>query len=322
MLEISDIFRHRRTTYTSVANMTDTNAIPLFKMNGAGNKILVADTRGSSKGMTGKMAAAIGDNEMLHFDQMMVMQEPQTDGTEVYVKIYNIDGSEAEACGNGTRCVADILMSASGASELELETSPGILNVVRQGPQMYTVDMGVARFGWADIPLSEEFRDTRAIELQVGPIDDPILHSPSVANMGNPHAIFWVENDVETYGLERFGPLLENHPVFPERANISLARVISDNEMDLKVWERGTGLTLACGSAACASVACGFRTGRTGSSVIVHLPGGDLRIDVKDDYRILMTGPIEYEAVGMVDLDTLEWQMVETNDPFQLVQQV
>ena len=298
------------------------NAVPLFKMNGAGNKILVADLRGSEKPLTGKMAAVLGKNDMLHFDQLMAIEAPQTDGTHAYVKIYNIDGSEAEACGNGTRCVTDIMLNAEGGTQLSLETSPGILNAKRLDNGLITVDMGEPKFAWQDIPLAEEFRDTRMIELQIGPIDDPVLHSPSVANMGNPHAIFWVQSDVESYGLERFGPLLENHPIFPEKANISLAQVVSDTEINLKVWERGVGLTLACGSAACAAAACAARTGRTGRKVGVNLPGGKLTIEWTENNRILMTGPTAYEAVGVVHLKGLDWEMVETTDPFGLAEQI
>lgn len=294
--------------------------IPLFKMNGAGNKILVADARGAAKAFSGKMAAALGEHDALHFDQLMLIENRPSSMADACVTIFNVDGSEAEACGNGTRCVADVMLNIAGGERLSLETSPGILHVLRHGNGLLTVDMGVPKFGWQDIPLAEEFRDTRKIELQIGPIDDPVLHSPSVANMGNPHAIFWVENDVETYGLERFGPLLENHPIFPQRANISIAQVISRGEMNLKVWERGVGLTLACGSAACAAVASSVRTGRTERKVDVHLPGGTLTIEWLENQHVLMTGPVEYEAVGVVDLDTLEWEIVETADPFSLAQ--
>lgn len=322
-LVIYAAFRHIDCNYVAkiktVKSMSE-NTIPLFKMNGAGNKILVADARGQTKPLTGKMAANLGEHNMLHFDQLMLIENPATSGTDAHVKIYNIDGTEAEACGNGTRCVADVMLNASDGERLGLETSPGILDVVRHDNGLLTVDMGVPKFGWQDIPLAEEFRDTRQIELQVGPIDDPVLYSPSVANVGNPHAIFWVENDVETYGLERFGSLLENHPLFPERANISVAQVVSDSEMNLKVWERGVGLTLACGSAACAAAASSARTGRTGRKVDVHLPGGMLTIEWTDKDRLLMTGPVAYEAVGVVSLDTLEWEMVETTDPFALAQ--
>jgi diaminopimelate epimerase len=164
--------------------------------------------------------------------------------------------------------------------------------------------MGKPRFGWQEIPLAEEFADTRRIELQIGPIDDPILHSPSVASMGNPHAIFWVENDVWSYPLDRFGPLLENHPIFPERANISIAQVTGPNSMTIRTWERGAGLTRACGTAACAAAVSGARTKRTERTVTVTLPGGDLRIEWREDDHVIMTGPAEYEWQGLLDHET------------------
>ncbi len=132
--------------------------------------------------------------------------------------------------------------------------------------------MGKPRFGWDEIPLAEEFHDTRRIELQIGPIDDPVLHSPSVCSMGNPHAIFWVDHDVWSYDLDRFGPLLENHPMFPERANITMAQVtVAQRDWTIRTWERGAGLTLACGSAACAAAVSAARTGRTGRKVTVNV---------------------------------------------------
>jgi diaminopimelate epimerase len=149
--------------------------------------------------------------------------------------------------------------------------------------------------------LAEEFFDTRAIELQVGPIDHPILHSPSAISMGNPHAVFWVD-DVDAYDLGKIGPLLEHHPLFPERANISLAQVVSREHLILRTWERGAGLTRACGSAACAAAVSAARTGRTGREVTVTLPGGDLAIAWREsDDHVLMTGPVEYEFEGRFD---------------------
>ena len=137
-----------------------------------------------------------------------------------------------------------------------------------------TVDMGKPRFDWDQIPLAEEFADTTGIELQLGPIDAPILHTPSVVNVGNPHAIFWVSDDVESYDLGRFGPLLENHPIFPERANIELAQVISPDRIKVRVWERGAGLTLACGTGACAVAVAAARKGLANRKVTIELPGG------------------------------------------------
>jgi diaminopimelate epimerase len=159
--------------------------------------------------------------------------------------------------------------------------------------------MGVPKFGWRDIPLAEAFADTRAIELQVGPIDKPILHSPSVANIGNPHAVFWVDN-VADYDLGRLGPMLENHPLFPERANISLACVTGQGAITLRTWERGAGLTRACGSAACAAAVCAVRKGLTSRRVGVTLPGGRIDIEWGADGRIRMTGPIAFEYDGVL----------------------
>ena len=157
----------------------------------------------------------------------MALHAPRTPGTDAYVRIYNNDGSEAGACGNGMRCIAELLFEETGKDALTFETRAGLLNCWKgEAPLVSTVDMGKPRFAWNEIPLAEEFRDTRAIELQIGPIDKPILHSPSAVSMGNPHAIFWVD-DVDAYDLGRIGPLLENHPIFPERANISLAQVRS-----------------------------------------------------------------------------------------------
>jgi diaminopimelate epimerase len=174
---------------------------------------------------------------------------------------------------------------------------------VQRRPDTIAVDMGVPKFGWREIPLAEEFRDTRAIELQIGPIEAPILHSPSVANIGNPHAIFWVE-DVWAYELEKFGPLLENHPIFPERANISLAQVTAPDAITLRTWERGVGLTRACGTAACAALVAAARTRRTGRSATVTLPGGALLIKWDERDHVWMTGPVELEFSGLFDPET------------------
>jgi diaminopimelate epimerase len=165
--------------------------------------------------------------------------------------------------------------------------------------QRITVSMGTPKFGWRDIPLAEAFHDTRRIELQIGPIDAPILHSPSVVNVGNPHAVFWVE-DVNAYDLARIGPMLEHHPIFPERANISLAHVTGPATITLRTWERGAGLTKACGSAACAATVCAARKGLAGRTVAVTLPGGVLDIEWREDGQILMTGPVAFEHEGIL----------------------
>ena len=201
--------------------------LPFLKMNGLGNEIVVVDLRGTAKVLSEKEAYAIAHEPRTKFDQLMALHDPKTRGTEAFVRIYNTDGSESSACGNGTRCIAWVEPQKTGKPALKFETKAGVLDVRVTDIGHITVDMGEPRFEWDEIPLAEEFRDTRGIELQIGPIDDPILHSPSVVNVGNPHAIFWVDDDPEDYDLGRFGPLLENHPIFPERANISLAQVES-----------------------------------------------------------------------------------------------
>jgi len=274
------------------------DGIPFVTMNGIGNRIAVLDLRAHGGAVTPEAARRMAEGEP--FDQLMVLHRPLAGGTDAFMEIFNRDGSESAACGNGTRCVADLLFAEIGRPSLVLQTKAGLLPAHRAAGGAITVDMGVPRFGWMDIPLAEAFDDTRAIELQVGPIDAPVLHTPSVANVGNPHAIFWVE-DVDAYDLARIGPMLENHPIFPERANISLAHVTSvgtagPGALRLRVWERGAGLTLACGSAACAAVVCAARTGRTGRHVTVSLPGGDLEIEWRTaDDHILMTGATELE---------------------------
>jgi len=268
--------------------------IPFRKMNGLGNEFVVLDARADAIELTEQQICAIADRENgVGCDQLIII-EPSTKA-DVFMRIYNHDGGEVESCGNASRCVADILMNETHEDAATIDTTGGLLTCGHAEANAIKVDMGTPKFDWRDIPLSEEFRDTRTIELQIGPIDDPILHSPSVVNVGNPHAIFWVE-DVNAYDLERFGPMLENHPIFPERANISLAQVTSPNAIILKVWERGVGLTKACGTAACATAVAAARKNLTERDVIVTLPGGDLRIEWREsDDHIIMTGPVAYE---------------------------
>ena len=278
------------------------------KMNGLGNEIIVADMRGRADRIAPEAAIALDCDPATKFDQIMAIHSPRTGGTEAYIEIINSDGSQAQACGNGMRCVVQALTAETGRREFTFETIAGILTAREHADGQITVDMGMPRFDWRDIPLAEPFHDTRRIELQIGPIDAPVLHSPSVASMGNPHAIFWVDKDVWTYDLERFGPLLENHPIFPERANISIAHVTGPNAVTLRTWERGAGLTKACGSAACAAAVCAARTGRTGRSVTVTVPGGPLLIEWLDNDHVMMTGPAEWEFSGTLDPATGAWQ--------------
>lgn len=284
-----------------------TNQVPFARMNGAGNEILVVDMRGQAVPMTPQAAVNLASQSETKFDQIMAIHEPRINGTDNYIMILNNDGSEAQACGNGTRCVASALGAETGRDTFTLQTLAGILSTREIRENYISVDMGEPVFEWDKIPLAEEFADTTKIELQIGPIDDPVLHSPSAMSMGNPHAVFWVKNDVWSYDLELFGPLLESHPIFPEKANISIAQVSAQNELTMRTWERGVGLTQACGSAACAGAVSAARTERTGHNVLIHMPGGDLALEWKENNHVIMTGPTEWEWSGMVDPQTGEW---------------
>ncbi len=255
--------------------------------------------------VTPAAAIALNADPATQFDQIMAIHDPRVGGTDAFIDILNSDGTKAQACGNGTRCVVQALSSETGKATFTFQTVAGILNAVEHEDGMISVDMGLPRFRWSDIPLSEEFHDTSRIELQIGPIDAPILHSPAVMSMGNPHAIFWVDRDPMEFDLERFGPLLENHPMFPEKANITLAQVISDSALRTRTWERGAGLTLACGSAACAAAVSAARTGRTGRKVTIDVASSPVRVPLtiewREDNHVIMTGPAEWEWSGMVD---------------------
>jgi diaminopimelate epimerase len=285
------------------------NTVEFARMNGLGNKILVIDMRGRKDVVTPGAAIALNSDSATEFDQIMAIHDPKAEGTDAWIDILNSDGSKAQACGNGTRCVVQALAAESGRKVFTFQTVAGILNAIEHGDGTISVDMGKPVFEWNKIPLSEEFHDTSRIELQIGPIDDPILHSPSVVSMGNPHAVFWVGKDVMSYDLGRFGPLLENHPMFPERANISLVQVTSPSSLRIRTWERGAGLTLACGYASCAAAVSAARTGRTGRNVTIEVatarPQGKLQVEWRErDDHVVMTGPAEWEWSGLVNPST------------------
>jgi diaminopimelate epimerase len=268
-------------------------------MNGLGNEIVVVDLRGRREAL-GPAAVRAAGRRGPRFDQMMVMHNPRSAGTDAYVRIYNRDGSEAGACGNGMRCVSWVVAEETGRKALSFETSAGVLAACVTDAGRVSVDMGAPRFGWQDIPLARPFEDTRAIDLSIEREGEPPLRSPSVVNMGNPHAVFWVD-DVHACDLARVGPILETHPLFPEGANISLAFVASPRAIAVRTWERGAGLTRACGSAACAAAVCAARGGLAERSVTVTLPGGPLDIEWRTDDRVWMTGPVEFEHAGVLD---------------------
>ena len=274
------------------------------KMNGLGNDFVVLDGRARPLSLGTEAIKAIADREAgIGCDQLIALEPSKK--ADVFMRIWNSDGGEVAACGNAARCVAALMAEERGRNEVKVETEAGVLDATVNKDGTVTVDMGPPRFGWEEIPLAESFADTRYVELQVGPIDAPVLHSPSVVNVGNPHCIFFVD-DVEAYDLARFGPMLEHHPLFPERANISLAQVTAPDAMRLRTWERGAGLTQACGTAACAAAVAAARLKRTGRKVKVSLPGGDLLIKWREsDGHILMTGPYALDFEGTLPASLL-----------------
>jgi len=283
----------------------DASAFAFKKMNGLGNDFVVLDARVDALALSPDAVRVIADRkEGVGCDQLIAL-EPSTKA-DVFMRIWNADGGEVAACGNAARCVAALVAGEQGRQNVTIETEDQVLGAVVGGDGQVTIDMGVPRLAWDEIPLAEPFHDTRGIELQVGPIDDPLLHTPSVVNVGNPHCIFFVD-DVAAHDLARFGPMLEHHPLFPERANISLAQVLAPDHLKVRTWERGAGLTRACGTAACASAVAAIRRELTGRKVTVSLPGGDLVVEWREaDGHVLMTGPYALDFEGTLPAGLLE----------------
>ena len=258
------------------------------KMNGLGNDFVIVDTRRSGAVMTPAAAAAIANRKTgVGCDQVITLEER---AGEPFMGVWNADGSQVEACGNAARCIGWLLMEESGETAAGFSTLGGEMAASRAGDKRVTVDMGPPKLHWRQIPLAEQMDDTRYIDIKLGPIDAPVLWGPSAVNMGNPHCVFFVE-DAEAQALDRFGPMIENHPLFPQRANVSGAEVRSQHMIRLRVWERGAGLTRACGTGACATAIAAMHKGLVGDTVLVSLPGGDLTISHNESRSILMAGP-------------------------------
>ncbi|MBI1980174.1 MAG: diaminopimelate epimerase [Methylocystis sp.] len=271
--------------------------LQILRMNGAGNEILVLDLRGSDHALAPQEARAIANAPGLRFDQLMTLHRPRRPGDDAFMRIYNIDGSLSGACGNGARCVA-FALAREGKDALRLETDAGVIATQRQADTVYTVDMGRPRLDWREIPLARAVEDTREVAL-----DPPVAGAPArfaAVSMGNPHAVFFID-DAMLIDIETLGPRIECHPLFPERANVSFAQMLSRDDILLRVWERGTGATKACGSAACATLVAAVRAGVGDRAARLRLPGGDLTIEWRADDHVLMTGPVEFEFETTLD---------------------
>jgi diaminopimelate epimerase len=270
------------------------DAIRFRKMNGLGNDFVVLDARAAAISLSPEAVRAIADRkEGIGCDQVVAL-EPSA-RADAFMRIWNADGGEVGACGNAARCVAALLGDERGVPRISIETESGVIGATVNDDRSVTIDMGAPRFAWSEIPLAKPFADTNAIAVE--PAGDPALGAASVVNVGNPHCLFFVA-DVDAHDLARLGPKLERHKLFPERANISLVQVLGPSHLKLRTWERGAGLTRACGTAACAAAVAAARRELSGRKVTVRLPGGDLVIAWREkDGHILMTGPyaLDYE---------------------------
>jgi diaminopimelate epimerase len=263
-----------------------------FKMNGCGNDFVILDARsGGAVRLSNENVRAIANRDTgVGCDQVIALE--RSSHGDAYMRIWNADGGESDACGNAARCVGWLLMEEGGAHSRLIETPAGLLRAERAGERLITVDMGRPRLGWEEIPLARAM-PTERLDFEVGG-----LAAPGAVNMGNPHIVFFVD-DVAATPIESLGPRIEHDPLFPERTNVGFAQVLSRGRMRLRVWERGAGLTKACGTGACAAVVAAHRRGLTDRAVEVLVDGGSLQIDWRQsDDRVLMTGPVELEGTG------------------------
>lgn len=258
-----------------------------YQMNGCGNAFAILDGRGARLNMNPPAVARIA--QAAGADQVIALEHSMRG--DVFMRIWNKDGGEVEACGNASRCVGWIVMNERGRDAVKIETEAGMLSAEGKGEMMVAVDMGSPLLKWEEIPLAERM-DTRGIDLKIGPIDNPAFSLPGAVNMGNPHCTFFVD-DIEAVDVEAVGPLVEGHMMFPEKVNAGFAQVLARNKIRLRVWERGAGLTKACGTGACAAVVAGARKSLIDRQCTVILDGGELHIDWREsDDHVIMTGPV------------------------------
>ncbi|MCR4378053.1 MAG: diaminopimelate epimerase [Rhodospirillales bacterium] len=270
-------------------------ALAFIKMHGLGNDFVILDGRDGSLNLSQDVVRAISDRRTgVGCDQLIVMEAAHDSSADVFMRIYNPDGSQSGACGNATRCVASLVMKEKGESHVIVETIAGLLDCENLGGGLYRVDMGPVRQDWRDLPLSKA-QDTDNIDVEAGPLKNAVG-----VNVGNPHAVFIV-NDAEAVDLATFGPVIETHPLFPERTNVEAVQVLDRSRIRMRVWERGAGITRACGSGACAALVATARRGFTERKAEVILDGGTLSIEWLPDNTVSMTGPVATSFSGHID---------------------
>jgi diaminopimelate epimerase len=267
-------------------------------MNGLGNDFVVVEARSQPFAPSpAEVRSIAGREDGVGCDQLIAIEaSPRADA---FMRIWNADGGEVEHCGNAARCVGWLILEAGGRDSAKLDTPSGVLEITRAGPRQVTIDMGAPRLGWRDIPL-EEAMDTRGIELEVGPLGAPVMHTPGCVSMGNPHVGFFVA-DAEAAPVREVGSMIEHHRMFPRGVNVGFAQIKARDRIRLRVWERGAGLTRACGTGACAALVAAHRRALANREAIVEMDGGDLRIEWRTDTdHVLMTGPVEVEFTGVL----------------------
>ncbi len=273
--------------------------LPFTKMHGLGNDFVVLDARRGEIDLGREHARAIADRRLgIGCDQILVI-EPAPNGpgeikADVFLRILNADGGEVEACGNGTRCVAALIMAETGSEAVTIETRAGVLAATNAGDGNFSVDMGPVNLDWQAIPLARE-ADTLNLNIEAGDLVDP-----DAVNVGNPHAVFFVD-DAAGVALEELGPQIETHALFPERTNVEVAQILKGGSIRLRVWERGVGITRACGSGACATLVAANRRELSGRNSIIILDGGALGIEWREDNHIIMIGPVANSFSGVID---------------------
>ncbi len=271
---------------------------PFVKMNGAGNDFVVVNAFDRPFSPTAEEVRALANRETGEgFDQLIAIEPSDT--ADAFMRVWNADGGSVETCGNALRCVGWLLMTANGVDRVAIDTLGGLTTATRAGDHRVTVDMGQPRTRWDEIPLEEDM-DSRGIELQVGPIDAPLVHTPGAVSMGNPHVVFFTDRLDDGF-VRGTGSLVENHPMFPQGVNVGFADVRAPDRIRLRVWERGAGLTRACGTGACAALVATARRGLTGRQAVVEVDGGELVIDWDEATdHVFMTGPVEIERTGVL----------------------
>jgi len=261
-----------------------------MKMNGLGNDFVVVEARDTPFRPNGALVRAIADRTSgIGCDQLIAIEPSQK--ADAFMRIWNADGGEVDACGNATRCVAWRLMEETGRDEATIETEAGLLTARRAGDHAISVDMGEPRLGWREIPLARAM-DTETLDYGFNGVREP-----GAVSMGNPHVVFFVDN-VDAVPIPEIGPAIEHDPLFPQQVNVGFAQVKAEDRIRLRVWERGAGLTKACGTGACAALVAANRRGLTGRQATLELDGGELTIEWGADNHVIMTGPVAVEFEG------------------------